>query len=235
VIVRATRREPAGFTLVEMMIATAMTMAVMGAIVTLITFAQGAFQSQGEVSDMQQRLRAAIELLAADVRTAGGNDAPVRPYRVGEVRDDAEAGVHYRRDTITVFYERADATPPATVLQTRTYYLRADAASDTFDLMQYDGRQADLPLVDHVAGLAFAYFGDPSDSAAPRDPVAIDPAALADGPWWKDAAGRTFDADLLRLRSIGVTLRVRSALGPRFVPDLQIEFHVALRNTPGTE
>ena len=167
-IVRATLPAPAGFTLVEMMIAMAMTMAVMGAIFTLADSAQGAFQSQGEVPDMHQRLRAALELLAADVRMAAGNDAPLRPYRVGDVRDDVEAGVHYRSDTITVFYVPASATSvAASAVTTRTYYLKADAASGAFDLMQYDGRQTDLPVVDHVAGLAFEYYGDPRPPRIP--------------------------------------------------------------------
>ena len=104
----------AGFTVIEMMIAMAMTMAVMGAILTLVDSAQGAFQAQGEVADMQQRLRASIDMLTTDVRRAGGNDAPVRPYRVGDVRDDGEAGVYYRPDTITVFSCSASASPPAT-------------------------------------------------------------------------------------------------------------------------
>ncbi len=231
-----------GFTLIETMIAMAMTMAVMGAILTLVDSAQGVFRSQGEVPDMQQRLRASIDLLAGDVRMAGGNEAPIRPYRVGDVRDDVEAGVYYRPDTITVFYVPESATPATSAVATRTYYLKADAASDEFDLMQYDGRETDLPVVDHVVSLAFEYFGDPrppqlmANNDAPGDPIKIDPALLTDGPWWQEASGRrTFDADLLRLRSVGVTLRVRSALGPRFVPDLQIEFHVALRNMmPGT-
>jgi prepilin-type N-terminal cleavage/methylation domain-containing protein len=245
VIVRTTLT--AGFTLIEMMIAMAMTLAVMAAIFTLVDSAQGTFQSQGEVPDMHQRLRGAIELLAADLRMAGGSDAPVRPYRVGGGRDDADAGVHYRPDTITVFHVLPGATPAAaSAAATRTYYLKADAASDTFDLMQYDGRLSDLPVVDRVAGLAFEYFGDPRppvrvnagmrDNGAGGDPVRIDPAMLMDGPWWQEASGgHTFDADLLRLRTVGVTLRLRSALGPRFVPDLQVKFRVALRTMPGAE
>jgi hypothetical protein len=214
------------------MIAMAMTMAVMGAILTLVDSAQGVFRSQGEVLDMQQRLRASMDLLTADLRAAGGHEAPIRPYRVGDVRDDGDAGVTYRPDAITVCYVPAGATSAATsagvsAVATRTYYLKADADSGTFDLMQYDGRQTDLPVVDHVVSLAFEYFGDLGR---------IDPANFTDGPWLKEANGRrTFDADLLRVRSVGVTLRVRSAPGARRVPDLQIEFHVALRNMmPGT-
>jgi type II secretory pathway pseudopilin PulG len=225
VIRRATTPAREAFTVIEMMVAMAMTMAVLGAILTLVNSAQGAFQAQGEVADMQQRLRASIDMLAIDVRSAGAGDAPIRPYRVGDVRDDGEAGVYYRPDTITVFTPSTLSADSADA--SHTYYLKADAVAGAFDLMQYDGRQTDLPVVDHVASLAFEYFGDA---------VTLDPAILTDGPWRRDASGRrTFDADLLRIRAVGVTLRVRSALGARLVPDMEIRFHVALRNgLPGT-
>jgi prepilin-type N-terminal cleavage/methylation domain-containing protein len=230
-----------GFTLIEMMIAMAIAIAVMGAIFTLVNSAQAAFQAQGDVPDLQQRLRASIDVFTTNVRNAGGIDAPVRPYRIGALRDDFAAGVYYRADTITVFHVSAGALPAdAPVVATRTYYLRPDAASDTFDLMQYDGRQTDLPVIDRVATVAFEYFGDPHapqlipNNELNGDPITLDPAILVDGPWWEDQSGR-FDADLVRVRSIGVRLRVRSVFGSRLVPDLEITFRVALRNlTSGT-
>jgi hypothetical protein len=226
-----------------MMIAMVIAFAVMGAIFTLVNSAQAAFQAQGEVPDMQQRLRASIDVLAADVRSAGDIEAPVRPYRVGAVRDDFAAGVYYRADTITVFHVSAGALPvDAPAVTTRTYYLRPDAASATFDLMQYDGRETDLPVIDHVAAMAFEYFGDPrapqpvANGELKDDPITLAPAIFADGPWWEDQSGTgRFDADLVRVRSVGVRLRVRSVFGPRLVPDLAITFRVALRNkTSGT-
>jgi hypothetical protein len=120
------------------------------------------------------------------VRSADGIQAPVRPYRVGAVRDDFAAGVYYRADTITVFYVSGGALPPdAPVVSTRTYHLRPDATGDTFDLMQYDGRQTDLPVIDHVASIAFEYFGDPRDPQLEAnddldgDPITLDPAIFA--------------------------------------------------------
>jgi hypothetical protein len=73
---------------------------------------------------------------------------------------------------------------------------------------------------------------------------------LTDGPWCPNAvATNRFDADLLRVRKIRVTLRVQSALaslrgpagtlflkggtaraGERFVPDLEVQFDIAPRN-----
>jgi prepilin-type N-terminal cleavage/methylation domain-containing protein len=77
----------------------------------------------------------------------------------------------------------------------------------------------------------------------------LEAATLTDGPWCPDVtSARRYDADLLRVRRIHVTLRVQagaaslrgpagvlfarggSATADRWVPDLQIEFDVAPRN-----
>jgi hypothetical protein len=177
----------------------------------------------------------------------------------------------------------------------RTYYLKSDPVSNTFQLMRYDGDgAADAPVVDHVVGLSFQYFGDPQPPTilrpltepigpwttyGPKPPasgdncvfvgngtptpipalpaldsgmalVPLGPAILTDGPWCPDAVNpNRFDADLLRIRRVTVTLRLESAAatlrGPAgplfsragtssgahsFVPDQEIRFDVAPRN-----
>jgi hypothetical protein len=181
------------------------------------------------------------------------------------------------------------------VATSRTYFLKSDPATDTFQLMRYDGDgAADAPVVDHVVGLSFQYFGDPEPPAIRRpltDPVgpwttygprpqasgdncvfagngtpvpasalpvlgggtilvALSAGTLTDGPWCPDGVNpNRFDADLLRVRRIAVTLRVESAAaalrgpaGPlfaragtstsaqRLVPDREIRFDVSPRN-----
>ena len=188
-----------------------------------------------------------------------------------------------------------------------TYYLKNDDATKTYQLMHYDGGSSnDVPVVDHVVGLTFDYFGDPqpplmrrpvSDPTGPwttygpkppaagvqttawpagencvftSDPsptpaprlavlgaggtttalVKLTEAELRDGPWCPDVTSpNRFDADLLRIRKIGVTLRVESAVaalrgplgalfthggtsqsGNRFAPDQEVRFQVSPRN-----
>jgi Tfp pilus assembly protein PilW len=61
--------------------------------------------------------------------------------------------------------------------------------------------------------------------------VRLDPAMLTDGPWCPDSANANrWDADLLRVRKIFVTLRVRSALAALHLPDREIRFEVTPRN-----
>jgi hypothetical protein len=203
-------------------------------------------------------------------------------------------------------YDAGDAV--AAQLEAHTYYLKADAANDRFELMHYDGDQTDMPVVDHVVKLHFRYWGTPSPpqriagrllsdpgpwtTYGPPPPEIGSPSGLAwpdgencvftivngahvprlpdlapeasglteltapllsDGPWCPDAASAfRYDADLLRLRRIGVTLRVEAGperlRGPasamfiragtaqtsRYVPDREVTFTVAPRNL-GTE
>jgi hypothetical protein len=80
--------------------------------------------------------------------------------------------------------------------------------------------------------------------------VRLDAAMLGDGPWCPDPADpNRWDADLLRVRAIGVTVRVEAANaalrgpastlfarggtsrdGKRWLPDQEIRFYVAPRN-----
>ena len=187
--------------------------------------------------------------------------------------------------------------------ESRTYFLNAA----TSQLLFYDGSaNGDVPVVDHIVGLTFDYYGDPqppflkkpvSDPTGPwttygpRPPalgvqstaypagenctftidaasgqqvsrlgmlgaggsstlVNLTQAQLTDGPWCPDATNpNRWDADLLRVRKIAVTLRVESAVealrgpagtlfahggtssgGHRFAPDQEVRFQVSPRN-----
>jgi hypothetical protein len=107
------RRRDRGFSLLEAVIATALTLAVVAGVFAMIHPAQGAFAAQPEVADMQQRLRVAVDTLTRDLTMAGtgayiGGHAgplihyfpPVLPFRQGESGDDAVGT--FRTDTITI-------------------------------------------------------------------------------------------------------------------------------------
>lgn len=204
--------KPAGFTIVELLIAAAISMAVVAAVLTTIGPLQTMLRAQEEAMDLHQRLRAAADTLAGDLRVASS----VRPYRVGAVRDDTAAGVFYRPDTLAVIGD-----------ETRTYYLKPD----TRQLMQYDGGHSDLPMIDHVVRLAFAYFGPAADPGTAL--VRFDPGVFLDGPWMEDASHRRVDADLLRISEVRIALRLEATAAAlrRLVPDEDVVLHVALRNS----
>jgi len=124
----------------------------------------------------------------------------------------------------------------ASQVELHTYYF--DPAAH--QLRHYDGAQTDVPVVDNVVSASFEYFGDPQPPIAPKPPpgvanclydaagnpisglaplpIGFDEGTLArlplatftDGPWCGEG-GTAFDADLLRVRRVRVTLRLQAA------------------------
>ena len=378
-----------GFSLIELAIATAVMLAMAGAVFALVHPSNREFDSRLEIADQQQRVRVAVDTLTRDLTMAGAGAyigahlgplihyiAPVLPFQ-WRARGGDPPGT-FRQDAITLvsipataaqttlaadlmaseFTLRATGGPGcpaginlcgfaagmtvlvfdatgnaglftigavedalaemaltawpagsettiyrrgASVVEARVhaYYLKADAAAQTFQLMHSDGSaNPDVPVLDHVVGLAFQYDGDPrppivtetgGTSYGPAPPessthptaypvgencafrldetsglpvsrlpalaggTALTPlpaATLTDGPWCPDETNANrWDADLLRIRKIGVTVRIEAApaalRGPastlfanggtsrdvnRWVPDREIRFQVSPRN-----
>lgn len=163
-------------------------------------------------------------------------------FRVEEVSGSLVQLRHTSVDSLKV-YAPGSRLAEAVV---RSYFLKADAVADTVQLMRddHDGRPV-APVADHVVGLAFEYFGHPSDGPAP-----LAPSILTDGPWRPgENAPNRFDVDLLRVRTVAVRLRIESASaalrgpagvlfsragtarsGNRFLPDLEFSFRVSPKN-----
>jgi prepilin-type N-terminal cleavage/methylation domain-containing protein len=112
---RRPRHGEDGFTLPEMVIASALMLVITGVALQLLDPAAGAFAPQAELLDMQQRLRVGIEALRGDLSMAGAGIstgtfteplvyrlAAILPFRSGLRGDDPAAGVLYRGDTISV-------------------------------------------------------------------------------------------------------------------------------------
>jgi hypothetical protein len=116
-----------GFTLLEVLIATALMMTVTGAIFGMMNPSQGLFQTQPEVSDLQQRLRVGVDTLQKDLIMAGAGTytgasagalsffvAPILPYRAIGDDTDASKGIFFREDAITMMY--VPPTPAQTTI-----------------------------------------------------------------------------------------------------------------------
>jgi len=204
-------------TIGELLIASAITLTLIGTVLGVTAPLQRVFDTQPEYADMHQRLRAAIDVLAKDLLAAA---PPVMPYRTGLRNADPTVGVFYRPDAITLVPMPWDPGAGA-----HTYYLKSDASAGTGQLMRYDGSESDLPLADHIGGLAFTYF----DAGG----AALAPEMFQDGPWFPDDNDvNRFDTDLLKIRRVRVMLRVQAAtsLLRRMLPDRTITFDVAPRN-----
>ena len=252
-----------GFTVIELAVSAALVSVTMACVFAVVVPAREAFTVQPEAADVQQRLRVAVATLTKDLLMAGAGrtgeagctdalGAALRPYRIGEAGSDAAAGTFYRPDVVSVVFDTRPLTASTSAIVSRTYYLK-QAAAGSPQLMRYDGLGTDHPVLEDVVVLAFEYFGVPAASAPSisADPVLLEPEVLTDGPWCPDPASpERFDADLLRIRRVGVRLRVQAPAAfrgpagllflrggtgraPATVPDQEIRFDVAPRSMNG--
>ena len=108
-------RSEAGYSLIELLVSSAIMITITGAIFNLVNPAQGASQTTPEVSDIQQRARVASDVLFRELMMSGAGTyqgpvtgslvnffAPIVPRRVGRTSPDA-INV-FRSDTITLAY-----------------------------------------------------------------------------------------------------------------------------------
>jgi hypothetical protein len=146
-------------------------------------------------------------------------------------------------------------------IEVRSYYFDPVRSQLRYE----DGWATDAPVLDDVVGLSFQFFGvqpqaDGQQSAAhscadgvvvadvSRPLAELTAGELTDGPWCRERY--RFDVDLLRVRRVGVRIRLQaaaaeyrgqdarlfarpgSALGlERSVPDVSIQFDVVPRHT----
>jgi prepilin-type N-terminal cleavage/methylation domain-containing protein len=135
-----TRRRERGFTVLEMLVATAIMVSVTAAVFGLMDPAQGFFAAQPEISDMQQRVRIGVESLQKDLLMAGAGTysgtkvgslgnffAPIVPDREGSQTPD----------------------PPGTFKCTTTFCDSLDA-SDTITLMYVPPTSAQTTIRDSM-------------------------------------------------------------------------------------
>jgi type II secretory pathway pseudopilin PulG len=110
-------RSERGYSLVEMLVSTLIMLVVVGAVFGLVNPSTGTSRAQPEVSDMQQRMRVAVDTLYKDLVMAAAGPyqgattgslanffAPILPYRSGQTGNDPASGVYFRPDAITIIY-----------------------------------------------------------------------------------------------------------------------------------
>ena len=115
---RRARSSEAGYTILELLISTAIMVTVTGAIFSLMNPAEGNAQAQPEVADMQQRMRVTSDTLSKELMMAGAGPyqgpitgslvnyfAPILPRRVGSMSPDPTTGPgSFKSDVVTLAY-----------------------------------------------------------------------------------------------------------------------------------
>ncbi len=180
---------------------------------------------------VEARLLDALSGSASEARLAPGPgcDRAACGYRAGDlvlVFDDRPAwGLFRVRDAGETTLRLEPSSPNAAAFEAgaviapvdvRHYYLDEERRQ----IRRYDGWRGDFPLLDGAAALEFRFFGVAAEAAEPCRGQGPDAPAggseeiplerFTDGPWC-GPAGSPFDADLLRVRAVGVEIDVEGA------------------------
>jgi hypothetical protein len=188
-------------------------------------------------------------------------------FTLTQVQDQA-GHLQHRQQDLSYAYQ-----PGAVITQADSHMYYYDATNR--QLRHYDGYLTDVPVVDNVVGVKFEYFGDPNPPSKPKPQLGnanclydaggnaiggmsvlttqggslaeLPLSILNNGPWCGDGSNR-FDADLLRIKKVRITLRVQASQASmrstgadyvvggtsksamRSLPDYTVRFEVAPRN-----
>jgi type IV pilus assembly protein PilW len=151
-----------GFTFPELIVAMAITLIVVGAVYTTYKSQQGSYVVQDQVVEMQQNLRAALHMMASDIRMAGYNPTRV-PNLAGFVADLPATNPYEHPTTnathIALYTDRdGDGSIDNDTSEKIAYRLD----SGTHQLRQFDPQAAGNPwltvVADDIEALNFVYL-----------------------------------------------------------------------------
>jgi len=153
-----------GFTLIELLVALAIISIVSVAIFGMFALFKKNYTTQNVSADVQQSVRAAMELMVQDIRQAGLDPTNSNNFGIAEA---TAVRLHFTSDSIDAGIGDFNGVVDATNSESMTYEFQANR----IDQILYQGTAAEntLPLIDHVQNLAFAYFD--SDGADLGNPV----------------------------------------------------------------
>lgn len=164
----ASVKDHRGFTLIELLVAMLIGLFVVGATVTLLDFSGRTYRAQERVADVQQDARAALEIMARDIRMAAFN--PRRGSGAGILKADQDM-LAFQMD-INMSNDLEDGSYEELLV----YLYDADDreigrnVNPDPETLEAGAR----PLASNVSQLRFAYFDENGDAleapvAAPRD------------------------------------------------------------------
>lgn len=159
-----------GFTLVELLIAMAITGIVAGAIFTAFLSQQKSYLAQEQVAEMQQNLRAAMDIMVRDIRMAGYD--PYRNSGAGIVTATGNSiSFTVVSDNDTIDNDNDTITDETGELNAITYSLY-DAYSDgDTDIGKKTGLGNNAPVAENIDNLEFYYtLEDATQTLTPASP-----------------------------------------------------------------
>lgn len=125
------RREESGFSLIELLIAVVVTLVITGAVYGLLAGGQNAFRREPELTDRQQNIRSAMDMIGKDAQFAGMEMGTFFQTFTRELNGDGPAGLSGNSDFLEMFGN--DGTCPPVRIRSTSGSNVDTADGDTID------------------------------------------------------------------------------------------------------
>ncbi|MBW7897201.1 hypothetical protein B188_02360 [Candidatus Brocadiaceae bacterium B188] len=144
------RNKDQGFTLIEVVIGLAICLILMGVTVSIFNIQRKSYSTQERVAEMQQNVRAAMDMMVREIRMAGYDPTNYGLIGIGT-------------NTTTSIQILADldgnGTTTAGLNEDITYsYYGANSGADACKIKRKTGGGGFQPFVDNIAGFNFLYY-----------------------------------------------------------------------------
>jgi len=144
-----------GFTLVEMVMALAISSIVLAAIYSVFTIANKNFTTQNVASNVQQNLRSAIGLMARDIRLAGLDPAGSDNFGIGYA---SQTKIRFTLDSIDSGSGDFNGIVDETNFEEITYDFQGNQVMQTLYETVTTSSPDAAALINNITNLDFAYF-----------------------------------------------------------------------------
>ena len=142
-----------GFTLIELLVALTIMSIVSVAIYSFFALSKKSYTTQNVSADVQQTVRAAMELMSQDIRQAGLDPTSSNNFGFQEA---STVRLHFTSDSIDALTGDFNGVVDNTNSESMTYEFQANRIDQV--LYRGTGAENTLPLINNVQNLAFTYF-----------------------------------------------------------------------------
>ena len=155
-----------GFSLVELLIVLLIISVISGAIYSVFSYSNLSYTQQNVSAEVQQKLRAAMEIIIQDIRTAGLDPTASGVFGI-EHADEQK--LRFTSDSIDTGLGEFNGVIDDNNSERMTYVFESNQLTQT--LYENTANEISLPLIQDVNSLKFSYTdADGNDLGCPVDP-----------------------------------------------------------------
>ncbi len=172
-----------GFTIIELIVSLAIGLFIFGILLKLFYVQRETFSIQGQLAEMEQNMRAAIDIMSRDIKMAGHGTTSTEIFTISDTGTV----------TFLVDYD-SDGTLEA---------IRFNLDNDDLEIERRVDTDTPQPIVDNIESLVFGYGTDPDTGATNTVTISVSGrTSKSDGNYMGDGYRRGTLTSIIKIRNL---------------------------------